>query len=65
MMTDGKLGLAPVHAPLNVMDIGTGTGIWAIEFGEPVLSAILIANYEAKKAHIQQRSRIPLRELLV
>lgn len=30
----GKLFLAPVHGEsLRVLDIGTGTGIWAIEMG--------------------------------
>jgi SAM-dependent methyltransferase len=32
---DGKLFLAPISdAPQNVLDVGTGTGIWAIEFAE-------------------------------
>lgn len=31
---DGKLHLAPIDPNLqNALDIGTGTGIWAIEFG--------------------------------
>jgi hypothetical protein len=31
---NGKLHLAPIGpTPENVLDIGTGTGIWAIEFG--------------------------------
>lgn len=34
MLLKGKLGLAPVENPQSVLDIGTGTGIWAIEFGE-------------------------------
>jgi ubiquinone/menaquinone biosynthesis C-methylase UbiE len=34
MLIDGKLGLAPVDAPKNVLDIGTGTGIWAMEYAE-------------------------------
>ena len=29
----GKLHFAPVKNPRRVLDIGTGTGIWAIEFG--------------------------------
>jgi hypothetical protein len=29
----GKLHLAPIRNPQNVLDIGTGTGIWAMEFG--------------------------------
>ncbi|KAK3950026.1 S-adenosyl-L-methionine-dependent methyltransferase [Pseudoneurospora amorphoporcata] len=28
----GKFGLAPITSPQSVLDIGTGTGIWAIEF---------------------------------
>ncbi|KAI8267005.1 Secondary metabolism regulator laeA [Colletotrichum sp. SAR11_239] len=31
---DGNLGLAPVDKPHRVLDIGTGTGIWAIEFAD-------------------------------
>jgi 16S rRNA G527 N7-methylase RsmG len=31
---DDKLHLAPIGPnPQNVLDIGTGSGIWAIEFG--------------------------------
>jgi ubiquinone/menaquinone biosynthesis C-methylase UbiE len=33
----GKLNVAPVNSPARVLDVGTGTGIWAIEFGEPFL----------------------------
>lgn len=29
----GGLSLAPISNPEHVLDIGTGTGIWAIEFG--------------------------------
>lgn len=34
-----KLHFAPIDAtkPLKVLDIGTGTGIWAVEFGNPSL----------------------------
>lgn len=35
LILDGKLGLAPVKNPKNVLDVATGTGIWAIEYGEP------------------------------
>ena len=31
---DGRLNLAPVSNPQWALDIGTGTGIWAIEYGE-------------------------------
>ncbi|KAK4245214.1 S-adenosyl-L-methionine-dependent methyltransferase, partial [Corynascus novoguineensis] len=30
----GRLGLAPVERPRRVLDLGTGTGIWAIEYAE-------------------------------
>lgn len=29
----GRLGLAPVQNPKNVVDVCTGTGIWATEYG--------------------------------
>ncbi|RDL34559.1 uncharacterized protein BP5553_07687 [Venustampulla echinocandica] len=35
----GKLYLAPICNPHNVLDIGTGTGIWAIEFANSHPSA--------------------------
>ncbi|KAG5980002.1 hypothetical protein E4U55_004475, partial [Claviceps digitariae] len=31
-VTDGKLGLAPVIEPRQVLDIATGTGIWAFQY---------------------------------
>ena len=34
----GGLAVAPVDKPRRVLDIGTGTGIWAIEFGRVSLS---------------------------
>jgi len=33
-LLDGKLYLAPIERPHRVVDLGTGTGIWAIEFAE-------------------------------
>jgi ubiquinone/menaquinone biosynthesis C-methylase UbiE len=32
-MLDGALHLAPLRNPERVLDLATGTGIWAIEFG--------------------------------
>lgn len=29
----GKLSIAQVNSPPRVLDLGCGTGIWAIEFG--------------------------------
>ncbi|KAG9248808.1 S-adenosyl-L-methionine-dependent methyltransferase [Calycina marina] len=34
LVLDGKLGLAPVDEPALVLDIATGTGIWALDFAE-------------------------------
>lgn len=37
----GKLNLAPVHSNLQrILDIGTGTGIWAMEMGEALSVSI-------------------------
>jgi ribosomal protein L11 methylase PrmA len=34
MTLGGKLHLAPVKDPKLVLDFGTGTGIWAIDYGK-------------------------------
>ncbi|KAK3361807.1 methyltransferase type 12 [Lasiosphaeria ovina] len=31
MRLDDRLGLAPIESPQSVLDVGTGTGIWAID----------------------------------
>ncbi|KAK3356309.1 S-adenosyl-L-methionine-dependent methyltransferase [Lasiosphaeria hispida] len=36
-----KLHVAPLKNPQNVLDIGTGTGIWAIDFADEYPSAIV------------------------
>jgi ubiquinone/menaquinone biosynthesis C-methylase UbiE len=41
MTMDDKLHLAPLTNPKNVLDIATGTGIWAIEFGDFALAIML------------------------
>ena len=33
-MTLGSLHFAPISQPKQVLDVGTGTGIWAIEMGD-------------------------------
>lgn len=34
LLLDGKLYNAPIGEAEHVLDIATGTGIWAIQFGE-------------------------------
>jgi metalloendopeptidase OMA1, mitochondrial len=34
MLHDDKIYFAPLKDPRRILDIGTGTGIWAIEMGE-------------------------------
>lgn len=34
MTMDNKLHLAPLENPQHVLDIATGTGIWAIQFAQ-------------------------------
>lgn len=34
LLCHGHLHLAPLESPGKILDIGTGTGIWAIEMGE-------------------------------
>jgi ribosomal protein L11 methylase PrmA len=34
MLLKGELHVAPVKSPRRVLDLGTGTGIWAIDFAE-------------------------------
>lgn len=41
---DGKLALAPIKNPQYVLDIGTGTGIWAIEYAVQNPSAVVIGS---------------------
>ncbi|KAF9878194.1 methyltransferase domain-containing protein [Colletotrichum karsti] len=33
-LMDGKLHRAPVESPQRVLDVGTGTGVWAIDMGD-------------------------------
>ncbi|KAL8952043.1 MAG: hypothetical protein Q9222_002030 [Ikaeria aurantiellina] len=42
ILLDNKLLLCPINKPESVLDIGTGTGIWAIEFGDDNPNAQII-----------------------
>ncbi|KFZ00045.1 hypothetical protein V500_01200 [Pseudogymnoascus sp. VKM F-4518 (FW-2643)] len=43
LLLDGKLFLAPISPnPQKVIDVGTGTGIWAIDFADAYPSAMVI-----------------------
>ncbi|KAI9789593.1 MAG: hypothetical protein M1816_005902 [Peltula sp. TS41687] len=45
LMLDGKLHLAPIgKSPQRILDLGTGTGIWAINMGDEYPSAEVIGN---------------------
>lgn len=45
LLLGGRLQLAPIKNPQRVLDLGTGTGIWAIYFAEkeqPHLTGLLL-----------------------
>ncbi|KAI5789298.1 S-adenosyl-L-methionine-dependent methyltransferase, partial [Pyronema domesticum] len=45
LMLDGKLFLAPIEQPTNVLDLGTGNpGIWAIELADAFPNATVLGN---------------------
>ncbi|KAL2000819.1 hypothetical protein VTN02DRAFT_2579 [Thermoascus thermophilus] len=44
LITGGKLYLAPIESPRRVLDLGTGTGIWAIDFADEHPEAEVIGN---------------------
>jgi SAM-dependent methyltransferase len=41
-MIGGKLFNAPISKPQRVLDLGTGTGIWSIDFADEFPSALVI-----------------------
>lgn len=40
MLLGGELHNAPVTSPQNILDLGTGTGIWSLDIAEYVTSFI-------------------------
>ncbi|KAI1910968.1 hypothetical protein LOZ66_001960 [Ophidiomyces ophidiicola] len=42
LLLGGSLYAAPIKGPQRVLDIGTGTGIWAIEFADEFPGALII-----------------------
>ncbi|OTB01057.1 hypothetical protein M426DRAFT_26042 [Hypoxylon sp. CI-4A] len=42
LLCDGKLHYAPLQNPQSVLDIGTGTGIWAIDMGDEYPAAEIL-----------------------
>jgi methylase of polypeptide subunit release factors len=43
-MLDGKLHIAPIENPKSILDVGTGTGIWAIEMADTYPGAHVIGS---------------------
>jgi cyclopropane fatty-acyl-phospholipid synthase-like methyltransferase len=41
LVLDGALHKAPLHEPHNILDVGTGTGIWAIDMADQYPSAVV------------------------
>lgn len=52
----GKLFLAPISSPERVIDLATGTGIWAIDFGR--LQLILRLNCSAADTKLLRSRQI-------
>lgn len=46
LLMKGELYLAPVHRPKRILDLGTGTGIWAIDIAELETSPWVIPIYQ-------------------
>lgn len=42
LMFDGESFFAPVENPQRILDVGTGTGIWALDVGDQYPSAQVV-----------------------
>ncbi|QSZ33362.1 hypothetical protein DSL72_002950 [Monilinia vaccinii-corymbosi] len=42
LVLEGRLFLAPIESPQRVLDVGTGTGIWAIDFADQYPSSHVV-----------------------
>ena len=63
-MLKGKLFLAPIKDPKRILDIGTGTGIWAMEMGTTVppgsqMVDFLVDDILTDMIHRNYRRRVP------
>ncbi|KAJ5678962.1 methyltransferase [Penicillium macrosclerotiorum] len=64
MLLKGELHLAPVKNPVRVLDLGTGTGIWAIDFAEvPPNCQFEVDDFEQPWSYTQPFDFIHGREL--
>jgi methylase of polypeptide subunit release factors len=42
LLLDGELHMAPLKSPQRILDLGTGTGIWAVDMADKYPSANVI-----------------------
>ncbi|OKL59266.1 hypothetical protein UA08_05678 [Talaromyces atroroseus] len=61
MITGGKLHLSPISNPQRVLDLGTGTGIWAIDFADEYPNAHILGSSQPEYTNpkIGHENRVP------